>query len=362
MATIEFKALERDDITQLYHWFKHPEVHKWYARSKNWSLADLEQKYIPRIIGQESIPSFIIYLNHQAIGFIQYYPCSSKAMPEGLSIDLAHSLGIKLHSAAGIDLFIGEPSVLGMGYGTKIIHDFIQTKIPASFDRLFVDPLSENARAIKTYLKLGFTAGDYSLNEAFTVLSLQREHMKTILESNRLWLREPHAGEVDKIIDYLKKYKKNNQAFEVRRPEAYYSKRFWQDRIRNRDVLSFDQKGCQLFIFLKEDPSKIIGYVNFDNVVRGCFQACTLGYVLESEHQRRGYMNEALHSSIEYIFSYRNLHRIQANYIKANVKSAKVLAALGFEIEGHAKQYLYINGQWQDHVLTSLINPNWKNH
>jgi ribosomal-protein-alanine N-acetyltransferase len=33
------------------------------------------------------------------------------------------------------------------------------------------------------------------------------------------------------------------------------------------------------------------------------------------------------------------------------------LHSLGFEKEGYAKSYLQINGRWQDHVLTSLLNP-----
>jgi ribosomal-protein-alanine N-acetyltransferase len=42
----------------------------------------------------------------------------------------------------------------------------------------------------------------------------------------------------------------------------------------------------------------------------------------------------------------------------ANTRSARLLEKLGFEKEGFARRYLYINGRWEDHVLTSLINPN----
>lgn len=46
-----------------------------------------------------------------------------------------------------------------------------------------------------------------------------------------------------------------------------------------------------------------------------------------------------------------------ANYMPANRRSAAVLDRLGFAIEGKAKAYLYLGGQWRDHVLTSLTNP-----
>ena len=48
-----------------------------------------------------------------------------------------------------------------------------------------------------------------------------------------------------------------------------------------------------------------------------------------------------------------------ANYMPDNLRSAALLKRLGFEVEGLAKNYLYINGQWRDHVLTSLTNADW---
>jgi ribosomal-protein-alanine N-acetyltransferase len=71
-------------------------------------------------------------------------------------------------------------------------------------------------------------------------------------------------------------------------------------------------------------------------------------------------MTEALRAAIDQIFEHCNLHRIMANYMPANIKSAQLLARLEFSIEGEAKQYLFINGKWEDHIMTSLINKNWK--
>jgi ribosomal-protein-alanine N-acetyltransferase len=49
-----------------------------------------------------------------------------------------------------------------------------------------------------------------------------------------------------------------------------------------------------------------------------------------------------------------------ANYMPHNERSKNVLKRLGFVQEGYAKEYLLINGQWQDHILTSITNPQWK--
>jgi ribosomal-protein-alanine N-acetyltransferase len=45
-----------------------------------------------------------------------------------------------------------------------------------------------------------------------------------------------------------------------------------------------------------------------------------------------------------------------ANHMSDNARSGKLLESLGFQREGLAKDYLYKNGNWEDHVLTSLIN------
>ena len=69
-------------------------------------------------------------------------------------------------------------------------------------------------------------------------------------------------------------------------------------------------------------------------------------------------MTEFVEAATNYVFAELDLHRIMANYVKENVRSARILEKLGFEKEGYAKSYLKIAGTWRDHVLTAKINPN----
>ena len=68
-------------------------------------------------------------------------------------------------------------------------------------------------------------------------------------------------------------------------------------------------------------------------------------------------MQEILTAAIDYLFREQGLHRIMACYMPANLRSGALLERLGFEREGYAREYLMINGRWEDHILTSLINP-----
>jgi ribosomal-protein-alanine N-acetyltransferase len=119
-------------------------------------------------------------------------------------------------------------------------------------------------------------------------------------------------------------------------------------------------ESLKLFIFEKATPREVIGTINLNTIIRGAFYGATLGYGLSASKQGQGLMTESGHRLMEYAFKDLNLHRIMAGYMPHNYRSGNVLKRLGFHIEGVAREYLFINGQWQDHILTSRINPDWQ--
>jgi len=122
--------------------------------------------------------------------------------------------------------------------------------------------------------------------------------------------------------------------------------------------IAFDHGGFHVVMDVETGP--VIGTCNYTNVVRGVFQACHLGYQIARDHEGRGLMREALEALNAFAFDEMGLHRIMANYIPANERSGQLLTRLGFEREGYAKRYLYIAGQWQDHVLTALVSRDFE--
>jgi ribosomal-protein-alanine N-acetyltransferase len=105
---------------------------------------------------------------------------------------------------------------------------------------------------------------------------------------------------------------------------------------------------------------EVIGSLHFSQVSRGAFQNAMLGYALDERHVGQGLMREAILAGLAEMFSPRvNLHRVQAAFRPENLRSARVLERLGFTQEGLAPAYLYIDGAWRDHVVTSLRNPSF---
>jgi ribosomal-protein-alanine N-acetyltransferase len=116
------------------------------------------------------------------------------------------------------------------------------------------------------------------------------------------------------------------------------------------------RSACFLLFEKEREGEEVIGRINFSEIVRGPFQACYLGYAVDHAYEGRGYMSEALRAATGWVFSELRLHRIMANYQPQNERSGRLLERLGFVREGFAPRYLFIDGEWRDHVLTALIS------
>jgi ribosomal-protein-alanine N-acetyltransferase len=144
---------------------------------------------------------------------------------------------------------------------------------------------------------------------------------------------------------------------------GFFTEGFWREKLRLA-VEEFHLDRAVRMVLQRRAPGSataleapIIGTCNYTNIVRGPFQACHLGYQIGLAEQGQGLMQEALRAANRFVFEERRLHRIMANHRPENDRSAKLLERLGFRREGLAQDYLFIDGAWRDHVLTTLVNP-----
>lgn len=181
---------------------------------------------------------------------------------------------------------------------------------------------------------------------------------KVRLTTDRMVVRLVHERDAYRLADYYAE----NRTF-LKPPGA---------GARRKPLLSFrlagapgmitemqKQGSAYYFILLDPEEQEVRGVANFSNVLRGSFHACFLGYSLGEKWQGQGLMFEALQSAIRYMLRQQRMHRIMANYMPHNQRSGALLTRLGFEREGYAKDYLLIDGKWQDHVLTAYTNKEW---
>ncbi|MBA3237358.1 MAG: GNAT family N-acetyltransferase [Parachlamydiaceae bacterium] len=175
-----------------------------------------------------------------------------------------------------------------------------------------------------------------------------------ILKTNRLILRLPLERDSIKFKSF---HERNMEHLSPWKSTTAESKKDHKTLLLDWGQEFEEDKAIRFLLFLKDNPeSEIIGFCNFSQIFRGPFQACYLGYQIDKNFEGKGLMSEAVAKAIEYMFEEQKLHRIMACYMPSNKKSARLLQKLGFVVEGHAKKYLLINGQWEDHILTSLTN------
>ncbi|HAU1108737.1 TPA: GNAT family N-acetyltransferase [Legionella pneumophila] len=155
MSHFKFKTLAVEDLNQLYQWFQEPTINYWYARDKNWTLNEIKEKYEPRILGQEHVPSFIVYVDNSPFGFIQYY-LLTESLPDGIDgYESELFQQYKAKDLVGIDLFIAEEKGRSKGLGVELIGQFIDQFL-IRFKAIVVDPNVNNQQAIRCYKKAGF--------------------------------------------------------------------------------------------------------------------------------------------------------------------------------------------------------------
>lgn len=181
-----------------------------------------------------------------------------------------------------------------------------------------------------------------------------------LITTERLFLRLANQEDVTAILNYYRENKIYLTPFYPDWPEKFFTCEYWQNQVEKNIYSFINDISLRLFVIPKANKTKIIGSINFSNFVRGAAQYCNLGYSIAQTEEGKGYMSEGVKAAIEYVFQELNMHRIMANYMPHNQRSGNLLKRLGFVVEGYARDYLLINGKWEDHILTSLTNSNYQ--
>lgn len=176
------------------------------------------------------------------------------------------------------------------------------------------------------------------------------------LAIDRYVVRLGRPEQAHAVAEFYSRNRAHLAATSPLRPEAFYTEAYWQAALASAELGFQSDRQMNCFLF---DGARAVGVINLSNFVRGAFHACHLGYSIDAELEGRGLMTRAVAGVVEHAFDALGLHRVMANYLPENVRSARLLERLGFETEGVAKRYLLIAGEWRDHVLTARVNDAW---
>jgi [ribosomal protein S5]-alanine N-acetyltransferase len=180
------------------------------------------------------------------------------------------------------------------------------------------------------------------------------------LITDRLVVRLAQPADIPAILRYNRENEAHLANSRPRCPADFLTETFWQRSV-DASLREFRaDRSARLYLFDREQPGTVVGTAALSQIFRGPAQYCVLGYGLAKEHEGKGLMREGLEAVIRFAFGPMNLRRIMANYVPTNARSGALLRRLGFVVEGYARDYLLLDGRWQDHILTSLTNPDWR--
>ncbi len=115
-----------------------------------------------------------------------------------------------------------------------------------------------------------------------------------------------------------------------------------------------------MLVIERNIDKKILGIVAY-YTVHPFLKLLEIGFQIFSKEDRgRGYATEAVKLLLKFLFSSKNIERIQATTHVENVSSQKVLENNGFIREGELRCSLYRNGKYHNTYIYSILRRDWE--
>lgn len=139
------------------------------------------------------------------------------------------------------------------------------------------------------------------------------ELVPAALETRCLILLPAAPGLAPAVLDYYLRNAAFLAPFEPERPAGFYTAEHHARELAADVQRAAQGTGVRFYLALKDVPGRVIGSVALNNIVRGAFQSCFLGYKLDGALCGRGYMTQAVEACTRFAFGPAALHRVEAN-------------------------------------------------
>jgi len=158
-------------------------------------------------------------------------------------------------------------------------------------------------------------------------------------------------------------YRRNRTAFasvEPRHPEEFFTTEGQRERLAWEQAQAEAGRSFRFLLIQPRHPGKVVGMAGLNEIVGGAFQSCFLSYKVDHTLWGCGLAPEAISYLVEWAFRTLGLHRVEANIMPRNTASLRAAEKAGFVREGLSRQYLRINGVWEDHLHLVRLNSRWE--
>lgn len=168
------------------------------------------------------------------------------------------------------------------------------------------------------------------------------------------YLRPPQARDYETWAGLREESRAFLTPWEPSWPEDDLTRAAYRRRLRRYEG-DRERDEAQCFFLFRAADDALLGGLTLSNIRRGVAQAATLGYWMGAPHAGRGWMTRAVAAACRHGFQTMRLHRVEAACLRSNVASRALLERNRFRLEGAARAYLKIDGNWTDHLLYARL-------
>lgn len=179
--------------------------------------------------------------------------------------------------------------------------------------------------------------------------------MKFEQQTERLNLRVVHPSNAHGILSFYVKNRDFLEPLEPTRDPRFYTVEFQKSNLTYEYDAFLRSEYMRVWLYTKENDEIPIGTICFSNFLHGAYCSCMVGYKLDQEYLRQGYMSEALSYLVPVVCDEYHFHRVEAFVMPDNEASIKMLEKINFVREGLLYQFAQINGKREDHLLYTYI-------
>lgn len=175
--------------------------------------------------------------------------------------------------------------------------------------------------------------------------------MKFEYQTEHLTIKVLHPDHAGLVLDFYQRNRDFLEPYEPLRLPNFYTMELQKSNMSYEYNAFIRSIYLRVWLFEKKDPCTAVGTICFSNYLHGAFCSCMVGYKMDKDHLRKGYMKESLSYLLPLVCREYDFRRVEAYVMPSNLPSIALLEKLGFEPEGLLHRFAQIQGEWQDHYL-----------
>ncbi|MGU3538012.1 GNAT family N-acetyltransferase [Methylobacterium sp. A54F] len=179
----EIRRATEADLPLLARWRAREHVRRW------WGPPEVEPE--AEKLAEPRVAMWIAERDDVPLAFIQGYRVADWS---------PHHFDDLPIGSRGLDLYIGEPAALGLGHGQRILRQHVDRLFTDGVPAVGIDPHPDNPRAIRSFLKAGFTVAGEPLDTRWGRAVPMHRHSGDVARSvatpphHRRTARHPRPG------------------------------------------------------------------------------------------------------------------------------------------------------------------------